>query len=89
MRKIILGNKFKKDAKKYYLEFVSSAWAEVLNCLCNDVPLPKKYYDHALQGNLDGIRDCHVKPDFVLLYIKNGTDFLQLLRIGSHSEVFD
>ena len=89
MRKIIIGKKFKKDSKKHYLEFVSNSWIEAVNCLCNDVPLPQKYCDHALQGESDGVRDCHIKPDLILLYVKTGTDFLELLRIGTHSELFD
>ncbi|EIT3284903.1 type II toxin-antitoxin system YafQ family toxin [Salmonella enterica] len=89
MRKVILEKQFKKDAKKQFLEFATSAWAEVLNCLCYDLELPEKYRDHELSGKLKGIRDCHVKPDLVLLYFKNGDDYLQLVRIGSHSELFD
>lgn len=88
MRKVILEKQFKKDAKKQYLEFATAAWAEVLNCLCNDLELPKKYCDHALSGQSKDVRDCHVKPDLVLLYFKNGEDYLQLIRIGSHSELF-
>ncbi|HCN9385963.1 TPA: type II toxin-antitoxin system YafQ family toxin [Escherichia coli] len=89
MRKVILEKQFKKDAKKRYLEFTTPAWAEVLNCLCNDLPLPEKYRDHELSGKLKGIRDCHVRPDLVLLYIRTGDEYLQLVRIGSHSELFD
>ncbi len=88
MRKVILENQFKRDIKKQYLELVTPAWGEVLNCLCNDLPLPEKYRDHGLTGNWQGMRDCHVKPDLVLIYYKKDDDYLQLVRLGSHSELF-
>lgn len=88
MRKVMLEKQFKKDAKKQFLELATSAWAEVLHCLCNDTALPEKYRDHELSGKFKGIRDCHIKPDLVLLYVKSGNDYLQLIRIGSHSELF-
>ena len=49
--------------------------------------LPEKYVDHALSGNWQGYRDCHVKPDLVLIY-ESESDILKLARIGSHSELF-
>lgn len=54
----------------------------------HDCPLPAKYEDHSLSGDLAGFRDCHVKPDLVLIYEKIGDDTLRLVRLGSHSEVF-
>lgn len=88
MRKVILEKQFKRDAKKHFLEFATPAWAEILHCLCNDLELPKKYQDHELIGNFKGIRDYHVRPDLVLLYTKKDNDYLQLIRIGSHSDLF-
>ncbi|MDF7679584.1 type II toxin-antitoxin system mRNA interferase toxin, RelE/StbE family [Enterobacteriaceae bacterium ESL0689] len=55
MRKVILEKQFRKDAKKQFLAFTTSAWAEVLNCLCNDLELPEKYRDHELSGKLKGL----------------------------------
>jgi mRNA interferase YafQ len=49
--------------------------------------LPEKYVDHSLSGNWQGYRDCHVKPDLVLIY-KSKSGILKLARIGSHSELF-
>lgn len=45
-------------------------WAEAINCLCKDLPLPEKYSDHALVGEWKDFRDCHIKPDVVLIYLK-------------------
>ena len=49
--------------------------------------LPEKYVDHPLSGNWQGYRDCHIKPDLVLIY-KLDQSSLKLARIGTHSEVF-
>jgi mRNA interferase YafQ len=59
-----------------------------LIALASDVPLDPKYQDHALSGDWAGYRDCHVKPDLVLIYAKPGELTLRLARLGSHSEVF-
>lgn len=89
MRKTVLENQFKRDAKKHYMHLATPAWAEVLHCLCNDLPLAEKHKDHTLTGNWKGFRDCHIKPDLVLVYFKKETNYLQLVRLGSHSELFD
>ena len=88
MRSIEVSSQFKRDAKKNYLSLLTPVWGEVLSCLTNDVPIPPKYKDHALTGNYKGFRDCHIKPDLVLIYRVHG-DIVDLVRLGSHSEVFD
>ncbi len=85
--KITVTNQFKREAKKQLSVLFSAEWAEVLHCLSNDMPLPKQYQDHGLTGNWKGFRDCHVKPDLVLIYAKE-IDFIQLVRLSSHSEIF-
>ena len=87
MRKILAESQFKRDIKKQFLELITPAWAEVLHCLCSDIVWPEKYCDHGLTGEWEGFRDCHIKPDLVLIYAKQ-EDYLQLVRIGSHSELF-
>lgn len=59
----------------------------ILTLLASDTPLPAKYVDHPLRGAWKDFRDCHVKPDLVLIYRKTGGDVLQLVRLGSHSEL--
>lgn len=86
-RTIYPTKQFKRDAKKHYQELLTSAWAEILNCLAQNQPLPEKYKDHALTGNWSNCRDCHIKPDLVLIYEIQGNDLL-LHRLGSHSELF-
>lgn len=62
---------------------------EVINRLAKDEVLERKYKDHPLKGELEGFRDCHVKPDLVLIYSKNkDTLILTAFRINTHSELF-
>lgn len=62
---------------------------KILTKLANDEKLETRYNDHALQGALKGCRDCHIKPNLVLIYQKR-EDILELiaLDIGSHNKVF-
>ncbi len=69
------------------MELVSDSWAEVLHFLINDKELSQKYCDYALKGNYQGCRDCHIKPDLVLIYEIINNDLL-LIRLGTHSELF-
>lgn len=86
MKQIETTSQFKRDAKKHFLNFLTPEWTEVLNCLLNGLTLPEKYRDHALKGDLKGFRDCHVKPDLVLIYTVSD-ECIHLIRIGSHSEL--
>lgn len=57
----------------------------------NDRPLEAKHRDHALTGDYTGVRECHVEPDWLLIYDKEGdvaTGAVKLIRTGSHSELF-
>lgn len=86
MKHLAYTNQFKRDAKKHFLTLATPNWIEAIYCLINDTPLPAKYCDHALSGNLADLRDCHIKPDLVLLYA-NDTGTITLIRLGSHSEL--
>ena len=64
---------------------------EVVRELMNDRPLPAKNRDHALTGDYRDVRECHVEPDWLLVYDKVGdgvTGELRLIRTGSHSDLF-
>lgn len=86
--KITHAKSFKKAFKKL-IPKDKELVLQILTRLANDEILETKYNDHALQGKLKACRDCHIKPDLVLIYKKNA-EFLELiaLDIGSHSEVF-
>ena len=61
----------------------------IINKLANDIPLEKKNKDHQLKGNLKDFRECHIKDDWVLLYIKDRKKLiLTLVNNGTHEEVF-
>lgn len=86
MRSLEHTNTFKRDFKKH--GDLDTVLIEILYLLLNDKPLPQQYKDHDLIGNWKGFRECHIKPDLLLIYRKND-DLLQLVRLGSHSELFN
>lgn len=86
-RRFEMSNAFKRDLKKHYLSLVSVDWAIVSDCLLKGYEIPEKYKDHPLQGDWVGFKDCHIKPDLVLIYKIVG-DTVELHRLNSHSELF-
>ena len=91
MRTIEYTKQFKKDFKrekksgKYKTE-IEKLLKDIITYLIADKDLPKRNRDHALTGNWKDHRDCHIKPDLILIYRKI-EDILQLVRIGSHSQL--
>ena len=87
---IVQTTKFKKDlklAKKrgYNLSLLS----EVVDLLAEGKSLPEKHNDHTLIGNYVGCRECHITPDWLLIYeISNDELILYLTRTGTHSDLF-
>ncbi len=83
------STQFKRDFKKITKMPIPDIIevGHVISTLQKDEPLAEKYSDHALSGDWLGYRDCHVKPDLVLIY-KVALKILKLARIGSHSELF-
>jgi mRNA interferase YafQ len=59
----------------------------VVQTLINDLPLPPHYRDHPLAGEWKDHRDCHIKPDLVLIYQKPDDDTMRLVRLGSRSDL--
>lgn len=61
----------------------------VVDLLANNLPLPEKYRDHALSGNWVNHRECHIEPDWLLIYYKQDDVLvLSLVATGSHSDLF-
>lgn len=91
MRKIDYTKQFKKDYKHekrgLHSKEIDNLFSEVLQLLANDKPLSHKLCDHSLTGKWKGFSDCHVKPDLVLIYKKTQDKSLELIRLGSHSEL--
>jgi mRNA interferase YafQ len=86
MRTIERSALFKRDFKKR--GSIDTAFIEVLYKLINDEDLPEKYRDHSLMGDWSGYRECHIKPDLLLIYKKGDDHILRLARLGSHSDLF-
>ncbi len=87
---IIASNKFRKDLKLAKKRGLSLDKLElVVETLASQVPLDKKYKDHALTGNYAAFRECHIEPDWLLIY-RQDLDVLELFlfRTGSHSDLF-
>jgi mRNA interferase YafQ len=82
-------SQFKKDFKKALKQKKDiEHLKDVIIKLSNQEKLDRKYYDHRLSGKLKNFRDCHIEPDWVLVY-QVTDDELILVRVGSHSELFD
>ena len=63
---------------------------KTIELLASGDPMPAKYKDHALAGDKLGMRDCHITPDWLLLYIIDGEELILVLqRTGTHSDVFE
>ena len=90
MLTINYSTRFKKDYKLVRKRgYDISLLEEVLELLCTEQPLPQKYLDHALTGNYGGHRECHITPDWLLIYkIENDVLVLSLTRTGTHSDLF-
>lgn len=89
--KLVLTKKFKKDLKHVSKRgYNMSLLDKVVNILITGEPLPRKYRDHSLIGNFAGYRECHITPDWLLIYIINNNILtLTLTETGTHSELFD
>lgn len=90
MYRIVATGKFKKDLKTVIKRgYNMKLMDEVVTKLSNGEKLPEKNKDHALVGNYVGKRECHITPDWLLIYeIDNGELILYLTRTGSHSDLF-
>ena len=90
MLKIVPSNRFKKDLKKAIKRNLDiSLLDEVVTKLANNKKLEKKYKDHDLKGEYVGFRECHIEPDWLLLYKKEKDELeLFLFRTGSHGDIF-
>lgn len=90
MLRIVPSNKFKKDLKLavkrgYDIKLLEN----VVNRLANEETLEPKYKDHTLSGDYSGFRECHITPDWLLVYqVINDALVLFLSRTGTHSDLF-
>lgn len=91
MRKIERTGQFKRDYKReskgQYSKVLDLALIDVLELILDGKPLPAVYRDHPLSGDWSDHRDCHLKPDLLLIYRLPDAQTRQLVRLGSHSEL--
>ncbi|MBR0257468.1 MAG: type II toxin-antitoxin system YafQ family toxin [Synergistaceae bacterium] len=93
MRTTDTSKRFKQDFKRAsrgkYRKIIAKGGEleEVISKLANDEPLDPSYHDHALHHNLEGLRECHLRHDFLLVYRYEGEDWLILEGLGSHSGI--
>ena len=89
MREVVFTSAFIKDYKRLNRsgQYVMQDLQNIVEQLAGNVTLAEKYRDHPLIGNLNDCRECHIKPDWLLMYRIEGNE-LVLVRTGSHSDLF-
>ena len=87
MRRIERTSAFKREKRGRHGKSLDSDLRAVVTLLATDQALPRNRFDHPLVGEWRDHRDCHIKPDLVLIYRKPDSETLQLVRLGSHSEL--
>ena len=89
MKKLHPSTQYKKDYKRFRNNPNKIAkLMAVLNMLQAEVPIPAEYSPHILTGNYAGHMECHIEGDFLLIWFDPETDQIDLVRLGSHSELF-
>lgn len=91
MREIRYTARFKRDYKREkagrHRKRIDALLMDAVKMLAADAPLPRRYFDHPLSGEWNDFRDCHLRPDLVLIYRKPDEQSLELVRLGSHREL--
>lgn len=89
MKRLFASTSYKKDYKRYRNNPQKvAALKVVLDLLANEQPIPSKYYPHPLQGQYKGCVECHIHGDFLLIWFDPKSDIIELVRLGSHSQLF-
>jgi mRNA interferase YafQ len=91
MRTIKYTTRFKRDYRREksgrHGRTLDKLLMAIVDILATDASLPRRNFDHQLTGEWSDHRDCHIRPDLILIYRKPDGTSLQLVRIGSHSEL--
>jgi mRNA interferase YafQ len=83
-----ITRQFKKDRERQVRRgYHMGKLLAVVEMLCNQEELPAEFKDHPLKGNWKGHRDCHIEPDWLLIYKVTKTELI-LVRTGAHSDLF-
>ena len=78
---------YKREKRGRHRKTIDDDLLTVVAILANDEPLAPRHHDHALVGEWKDHRDCHIRPDLVLIYRKVDRNTLDLVRLGSHGEL--
>jgi mRNA interferase YafQ len=91
MRIVKYTSRFRRDYRREksarHGKRLDAALLETVAMLAKDEPLPRRYFDHPLSGEWNDHCDCHIRPDLILIYRKPDDASLELVRLGSHSEL--
>ena len=89
MKTLHYSTKAKKDLKKYRHDpqKMKNLYT-VLELLVNDMKLPAIYQPHSLAGEYTDCMECHIESDFLLIWLDTKNNIIEILRVGSHSELF-
>jgi mRNA interferase YafQ len=88
MRRIYRTSRFKKDVKKVTKRGKDfNKFKEIIHKLANDIKLEEKHRDHKLIGDYENMRECHIEPEWLLIYQLTEND-LTLIRTGTHADLF-
>lgn len=89
MKRLRYSTQYKKDFKRYRNDPSKlRKLLDVFRMLENEIELPEKYKAHSLIGEYKDCMECHIEGDFLLIWFDKGDDVIEILRIGSHSELF-
>ena len=89
MKKLQPTTQYRKDYKRIKNNHKKvEALKEVLEMLQNEQPIPAEYYPHLLHGEYNSCMECHIQGDFLLIWFDEENDIIELVRLGSHSELF-
>ena len=78
---------YKREKSRRQAKRLDADLLETVTMLAKDEPLPRRFFDHPLGGEWSDHRDCHIRPDLILIYRKPDDASLELVRLGSHSEL--
>ena len=89
MKRLQPTTQFRKDYKRIKNNSKKvKALKDILELLINEQPIPGEYNPHMLHGNYKGCMECHVLSDFLLIWVDVENNIIELVRLGSHSELF-
>ncbi len=89
MKNLRPSSQYKKDLKRIRNDSKKiEVLLKILSMLENEIPIPPKYKPHKLSNDYAGCFECHIQSDYLLIWIDEETNDIDLVRIGSHSELF-